>query len=184
MNPKSPTQIGNTRPCLRFSRSLVAIPDSVSVPCGEPNCTVKTRPKSGHFPAKILPLITMTYATRNPATIPDLYRRPVWICVFPRKITKPSPRGLVDDRASQWTEYDRSFPSPRGRGIKGEGQTGTFCLRLLPPPGAIFLRVAARSSLPRGEGTGEGQTGNSALPLPRAAETKSLAAHGASLGQG
>ena len=81
---------------LRVLRSFAAVPDSCPFLFIR-GCTVKTRPKSGHFPAKIRPLITMTYAIRNSATIPDLYRRPVWICVFPRKITKPSPRGLVDD---------------------------------------------------------------------------------------
>jgi hypothetical protein len=32
----------------------------------------------------------------TPPTIPDLYRRPVWIYVFPRKITKPRELGIVD----------------------------------------------------------------------------------------
>jgi len=38
-----------------------------------------------------------------------------------------------ESRASQWTDYDRSFPSPRGRGIKGEGPTGSPAIFSLQP---------------------------------------------------
>src|SRR5688572_15171244 len=34
--------------------------------------------------------------SKMPPTIPDLYRWPVWIDVFPRKITKPPAGGIVD----------------------------------------------------------------------------------------
>src|SRR5688572_21110841 len=86
-----------------------------------------------------------TLPVRKHPTIPDLYRRPVWISVFPKKITKPPSSGIVEHSLMITSHlFDVAFESRASK-----------CTRIRPK----------------------------LSPLPRAAETKSLAAHGFGLGK-